>query len=178
MSGNAILASLQLIDIVDIIIFFALEYLSYILFYFVQKVDPGKGVTPSIFLLCFGINLIALSFLFRIGREVNASQFVTFSILGGSLAILIGGIFVYYRKTVQIADLRRRQDEILKIIESLKKRYYKQEISEEDLKSVNTQLIKELTEIEVKLKEKKEDKKSKKKIELDYDKSDNDDVDS
>jgi len=144
------LPQLQMIDIVDIIIFFTLQYLAYILFYFVQRIDPKKGVTPSLFILCFGINLIGFSFLFRVGKDIN-NQLVTFSILGGSLAILIGGIFVYYRKSVQMADLKKRHDEVTSIIKNLKEKYYKQEISEEDLKSINVHLMKELAEIEVKL---------------------------
>lgn len=152
-----IVQGLQMIDIMDIVIFFVLEYLAYILFYFVQKIDPGKGVTPSLFVLCFGINLIALSFLFRVGKEIN-SQLVTFSILGGSMAILLGGVFVYYRKSVQMGDLKKRQEEVLAIIKNLREKYYQQEISEEDLKSINVSLMRELAEIEVKL-EGKDNKK-------------------
>jgi uncharacterized membrane protein len=145
-----IIPQLQMIDIVDIIIFFALEYLAYLLFFFIQRIDPGKGVTPSLFVLCFGINLLALSFLFRVGKEVS-NQLVTFSILGGSIDILFGGVFVYYRKSVQMADLKKRHEEVSAIIKNLKEKYYKQEISEEDLKSVNASLMRELAEIEVKL---------------------------
>lgn len=145
-----IIPNLQTIDVVDILIFFILEYLAYLLFYFVQKVDPGKSVTPSLFVLCFGINLVALSFLFRVGKEIS-NQLVTLSILSGALAILLGGVFVYYKKSVQVADLKKRHGEVISIIKKLKEKYYKQEITEEDLKSVNVTLMKELAEIEVKL---------------------------
>jgi hypothetical protein len=151
LSGLEILSGLQLIDIVDILIFFVLEYLCYLVFYFIQKLDPGKAVTPNLFLLSLGINLIGLSFLFRIGREVNTSNFVTISILSGSMAILVGGMLVYYRKSVQVADLKKRHEEVKSIIKNMKDKYYKQEISEDDLKSVNRGLMKELAEIEVKL---------------------------
>lgn len=164
LSGMAALPGLQLIDIVDVIIFFALEYLCYLIFYFIQKVDPGKAVTPSVFILGLGINLIGLSFLFRIGREVNTSQFVTVSILSGSLAILVGGIFLYYRKSLQVADLRNRHEDVKSIIKNMKDKYYKQEISEDDLKSINATLMKELAEIEVKLEGKSRSKTVKRKI--------------
>lgn len=147
------IGNLALIDIVDVVIFFALEYLCYIMFYFMQKIDKDKGnITSSIFLLSLGINLIGLSFLFRVGREVNTSQLVTWSILGGSMAILVGGVFIYYKKTAQISDLRRRYEEIQEVITNLKDKYYKQEISEDDLKSAHSSLLKELTELEVRIK--------------------------
>jgi len=50
-----------------------------------------------------------------------------------------------------MADLKKRHDEVTSIIKNLKEKYYKQEISEEDLKSINVHLMKELAEIEVKL---------------------------
>jgi hypothetical protein len=158
LSGLTPLSGLQVIDIVDVVIFFALEYLCYLIFYFIQKVDPERSVTPSVFLLSLGINLVGFSFLFRIGRESNISQFVTVSILGGSLAILIGGITLYYRKSIQVADLRKRHDEVKSIIKNMKEKYYRQEITEDDLKSINAGLVKELAEIEVMLEGKKKEK--------------------
>jgi hypothetical protein len=143
--------SFGLMDIIDIVIFFILEYLCYIFFYFIQKID--KNINPSIFILCLGINLIALSFLFRVGNEINVNPFVTISILGGAMAILVGGVFVYYRKISQISDLKKRYNEIQNVITNLKEKYYKQEISEDDLKSVHSEMLKELAELEVKMKE-------------------------
>jgi len=162
LSGMVAFSGLQMIDIVYVIIFFTLEYLCYLIFFFIQKVDPEKSVTAGVFLLSLGINLVGFSFLFRIGSEPNISQFVTISILSGSFAILVGGITLYYRKSIQISDLRKRHEEVKSIIKNMKDKYYKQEISEEDLKTVNTKLMEELAEIEVKLEEKSRPEKDKK----------------
>jgi hypothetical protein len=158
LSGLTTLSQLQVIDVVDVIIFFALEYLCYLIFYFIQKVDPERSVSLSVFILSLGINLLGFSFLFRIGKEANTSEFVTISILGGSIAILVGGIALYYRKSIQIADLRKRHEDVKSIIKNMKEKYYRQEITEDDLKSINAGLVKELAEIEVTLEGRKKEK--------------------
>lgn len=146
--------------IVNVLIFLSLGLSSYIVFYFSQKFDPYKQVTVSVFILALGLNLIGLSHLFRIGTATAVQPLITFSALLGALFTFIGFILVFYKKSLQVINLKERYDEVNAIIANLKDKYYKQEISEEDLRTVHSGLLKELAELEVKMKKDAKPKKS------------------
>jgi len=148
-------------DAVNILTFFSLGFSSYIVFYFSQKFDSDKQVNMSIFILALGLNFIGLSHLFRIGANEQVNIFVDMTAVIGSLFVLIGFILMSYQKRVANINLRLRYNELNSVIKNLKDKYYKQEISEEDLKSVHSGLIKELSELEVKMKDGEKTKKHK-----------------
>lgn len=52
---------------------------------------------------------------------------------------------------MEISKLRKREEEIKSVITKLKDKYYRQEMSEEDLKNAYSGLLRELAEVEVKL---------------------------
>lgn len=140
-------------DVVNIVVFFGLSFSGYVVFYFSQKISPEKQVTTAVFTLALGLTLIGLSHLFRIGAVATYYPFFALTALLGALFTFVGAILVFYEKSLQIVDLKKRHDEIKAVIGSLKDKYYKQEISEEDLRAVHSSLLKELTELEVKMKE-------------------------
>jgi len=151
---------LGLSDVANIGVFFGLCFSGYVVFYFSQKIDPGRQVTPSIFTLALGLNLIGISHLFRIGSEGALSSFVMLTALLGAVTALFGSVFtfagilvVFHQKSTQITNLKKRYEEIKAIMSNLKKKYYQQEISEEDLRTIHSTLVKELAELEVKMKE-------------------------
>lgn len=145
---------LNLTDIVNLGVFFGLSVSSYIMFYFSQKGSTEKQISPSVLTLALGLNLIGLSNLFRIGIENTLPFFNIITASLGTLFSFAGVIMVFYEKSYKIRDIKRRYEEVKAVIKNLKEKYYKQEISEEDLKTVHSNLLKELAELEVKLKEK------------------------
>ena len=62
-------------NVANISIFFGLSFSGYIIFYFSQKANPNK-ITASIFILAFGLNIIGLTTLFRVGVETGFPFFV------------------------------------------------------------------------------------------------------
>ena len=152
-------------DAINILIFFSLGFSSYVIFYFSRKFNIVKQVTVSTFILALGINLIGLSHLFRIGIEVPGNVFIYISAIVGALCTLIGFILMTFETQVENMKMKQRYEELKLIISNLKEKYYRQEISEDDLKALNTGLIRELAELEVKLKDiiKEKPKKSKEK---------------
>lgn len=142
----------NLVNLVNIVVFIGLTLATYTVFYFSSKMSPGKKIGMNIFMLSLGINLIGLSHLFRLWEAGVQSPFITTTLTVGSIFTFFGIVTVFHEKTVEMTGLRKRQEEIKSIISALKEKYYQQEISEEELKSVHTSLLKELAEIEVKLK--------------------------
>ncbi|MBI5871964.1 hypothetical protein HZB88_02665 [archaeon] len=138
-------------SLVDLFAFFFLALSSNVVFFLSAEMDPKKRVTLSVFVLGFGLNLIGLSHLFRIGFEEQIPMFIPSVQLLGTLFMLIGLILSFYHRTFELSALRQRDGEVKDTISTLKRKYYKQEISEEDLRSTYSNLLRELAELEVKL---------------------------
>jgi len=143
------------VDIVNLGVFFGLSVSSYVMLYFSQKASLEKRVTSSVFTLALGLNMIGLSSLFRIGIEKFLPIFNIITASLGTVCSLVGVVMVFYERAYKVKDIKSRYEEVKAIISNLKEKYYKQEISEEDLKSTNASLLRELAELEVKLKKKK-----------------------
>jgi len=141
-------------DLVNLFAFLGLTIVTYTIFYF-TKISNQKGISLNLFTLALGINLIGLSHLFRIWLDASTSPLIIITVAAGAVFLSTGVIWVFYEKGMEISNLRRREEEIKSVITRLKNKYYKQELSEEDLKSAYFGLIRELAEIEVKLSEKR-----------------------
>lgn len=143
-------------SIVNLILFFGLNFSGYLIFYFSARISPQRQVSGSIFILSLGLSLVGLSHLFRIGMEVALPVHIMLSSLMGGILLTLAGVGILsYERFIEVANFRKRYEELIKIISNLKKKYYRQEISEEDLRAVYSSLLKELAELEVKLKETK-----------------------
>ncbi|MBI2547394.1 MAG: hypothetical protein HYW23_03025 [Candidatus Aenigmarchaeota archaeon] len=135
---------------VNFLAFFGLSIATYTIFYFGRSTGP-KGIGLNIFTLALGINLIGLSHLFRIWLDPGTSPIVLITVGTGSVLLSSGVLTVFQQKNNEVSSLKKRQEEIKSIISKLKDKYYQQELSEEDLKSAYSELLKELAEIEVKM---------------------------
>ena len=102
------------------------------------------------FVLALGVSFVALSHLLRVGIENLYPSYVLVTSFIGSISTLFGIVLVSY-EIYQITTLRRKYYEIKAVISNLKEKYYKQEISEEELKQSHANLLKELATLEVKL---------------------------
>lgn len=142
-------------DIVNLFAFAGLTIATYTVFYFGRMMNPDKGISVNLFTLALGINLIGLSHLFRIWLDVSTSPLILVLVAVGSAFLSAGVIWVFYEKAVEMRNLRRREVEINSVIADLKERYYRKELSEEDLKAIYSNLLKELAEIQVKLSKKR-----------------------
>jgi hypothetical protein len=131
--------------------FIGLSFASLLIFYFGRLSNPKRQVSLNIFALSLGLEFIALSHLFRVEIEPFAPTFIIITSLIGVILTLLGSVTVLYH-AYEISYLKKRYEELKMMIETLREKYFKQEISEEDLKAVYANILKDLTEIEVKLK--------------------------
>jgi len=141
-------------DIVNLGVFFGLGLSSYIMLFLSQKASLEKKITSSVFTLSLGLNLIGLSSLFRIGIEHYLPIFNIITASVGTVCAFVGVIMVFYERAYKLKAIESRYEEVKSMISNLKEKYYKQEISEEDLRFTHASLLKELAELEVKLKKK------------------------
>lgn len=140
----------SLINIINFLAFVGLTIATYTIFYFGKSL-VSKGVSINLFMLALGTNLVGLSHLFRIVLDTNTNPLILTTVGAGALFMSTGIIWVFYEKRTEISRLKKREEEINSIISKLKDKYYQQELSEADLKSAYSDLLRELAEIEVKL---------------------------
>lgn len=146
---------IETVTIVNFLTFLGLSLSAYVIFYLTKGLDPDKQVTTNIFMLAIGLNLIGLSHLFRVWSEVALPTFIVTTLLLGTLMTFGGIVTTFYEKKIEARSLKRKSKEIKAVISFLKNKYYKQELSAEELKSLYAQLLKELAETEVKMRRKK-----------------------
>lgn len=144
-----------LANLVNLLAFLGLTIATYTIFYFGRSMSPTKGIGVNLFTLALGINLIGLSHLFRIWLDVSTSPIILILVAISTVFLSTGVIWVFYEKATEIRNLKRREKEINSIITKLKEKYYQKELSEEDLKVLYSNLMKELSEIDVRLTEKR-----------------------
>jgi len=141
-------------NFINLLAFIGLTIATYTIFYFGKTMSP-KGIGTNLFTLALGINLIGLSHLFRIWLDILTSPLVLILVATGAMFLSTGIIWVVYEKSMEINNLKKREREINSTIAKLKEKYYQKELSEEDLKVLYSNLMKELTEIEVGLTERR-----------------------
>ncbi len=135
---------------VNIFAFVGMTITAYAIFYVARSIKQ-KNVGLNLVALALGISFIGMSYLFRVWFSNSTSIFEMSFVGVGSLLLSIGVIWVFYENGMEIQNLKRKEDDIRDAIEKLKEKYYRREISEEELESVHTSMLKELAEIEVKL---------------------------
>lgn len=142
-------------DFVNLLAFLGLTITTYTIFYFGRIAGQEKRVSLDIFILGLGINLIGISYLFRMWLDDPNSPVIVMTVAAGTVILSVGVIWVFYRKDLEISNLKKREKHIKSMIARLRMRYYKQELSEEHLKVIYPKMVKRLAEIEAKLGEKR-----------------------
>lgn len=142
----------ELVNVINVLTFLGLSMSAYVIFYLTKDIDPEKEVTASIFILAIGLNMIGLSHLFRVWSETALPAFIVITLFLGT-TMTFGGIFTtFYEKKIHVRALKKKSKEIREVMSYLKDKYYKQELSADELKSIYSDLLKELAETEVKIK--------------------------
>lgn len=150
---------LEAIIISNSIVFVAFVFIAFMILYLGRKTDPKKKIKLAWVDLSLGVIMAGITFPIQIGVALGTFTeeigFVTSCILmltGASLAFT-SFLIVYLERIDEINFLKKRQKEITMVMKKLRHRYFRKEISEEQLRKMYADFIKELTEIEVKLKE-------------------------
>jgi hypothetical protein len=146
----------ELVNIINVLTFLGLSMSAYVIFYLTKDLDPDKQVTTNVFMLAIGLNMIGLSHLFRVWSETALPSFIVVTLFLGTTLTFGGIVTTFYEKKIHARALGRKSKEIREVMSYLKEKYYKQELSAEELKSLYSELLKELAETEVKMKNKEE----------------------
>ncbi|HLC59436.1 MAG TPA: hypothetical protein VJH34_02840 [archaeon] len=147
-----------LLLLVNFFTFYAMIGIGIVLLVIGKYYSSMQKLTISWVLLAIGVVTAALRSLIDILIMSNSQLAQYISVwnpifgLMGSLLVVGGLISLSLEKTIETTTLRRRQQEIKLILDNLRQKYLKKEISEEDLKKLNADLKKEIAEIEVRLK--------------------------
>ncbi len=137
---------------VAVFVFIGFSATSFVLLFFARKIH-GKKFSISWIVLAVGNVLLGWSYLIILTTIENfvLSAFHIALIVASMAFIMIGMISVFSEKTAEITSLRNRYNDINEGLEYLRTKFMKREISEEELKELHKDFIREMTEIEVKL---------------------------
>lgn len=155
---------------VDLFIFFSYLVMAGFLLYVGKNVSAQKKITLPWIIVSIGLLFTSLNLFVEIVGAVTEIYVIPRPVLWyifnmiGSIALIIGFASIVVERQFEITNLKRRRLEIKDIMDYLKERYYKKEISEEDLRKLYSDLVEQLAEIEVKIKnlDKKKEKGGKK----------------
>jgi len=142
--------SFLLTDFLHYTVFVSLTVTALIILYIGKISNLSKQGSISTFILSLGIVLISFAHLLRGDTETLLPRSVTSTSFAGSILTLFGTVILSY-EVYKKNRLIMKYNEIKAIISNLKEKYYKQEISEEDLKQSHADLLRELAGLEVKL---------------------------
>lgn len=153
--------SIQIAVFTDFFIFFSYAIIAAFLVYIGKSINYKGKVTLPWLILSAGLLFSSLNIMLEAVGETPGIIMSTkpvlwylFSLIGG-VCLLTGLAMTLLERILNINVLRARESEILDVMEYLKGRYYKKELSEEDLRKLHAKLLEELAEIEVKLKKSK-----------------------
>jgi hypothetical protein len=138
----------------SVFIFVGFSLTSFVLLFFARKIH-GKTFPLSWLIFAVGNELLgwSISLILLSISTIYASFFNVILVIMSTSMMVFGMISVLNEKYIQINKLKNRYKELVEILEVLKSKYVKREISEDELKDLHKSFVKEMTEIEVKIKE-------------------------
>ncbi len=132
-----------------------------------RSTNPQKKITLPWINLALGTVLIGLNYLVQavFGTQISASTEIALSsyllIIGGAALSFTSFLTLYIERSNEVNALRQRHEELHSIMKRLHKKFLSREIPEDEMKKIDTDLVRQLAEIEVKLEKLK--KRTKKK---------------
>jgi hypothetical protein len=133
--------------IVNVVSFFILCFVAISWLSFGKRLY-NQSIPTGWILISVGVYLYAMSKLFAVLQLADIMLIIE---LIAGVVFLSGDLLVLISISQEMFVLRNRQKEIKLVMKSLKEKYFKRRITEEDLKKMYAQLEKELAEIEAKM---------------------------
>jgi len=152
---------------IDLFIFFSYIVMAGFLLYVGRNITIQKKITLPWIILTIGLLFTSLNVFVEIVGVVAEIYIIPRPVLWyvfntiGSVSLIGGFASIIAEKQIELGMLKSRQLEIKDIMDYLKERYYRKEISEEDLRKLYADLVGQLAEIEVKIKRLGKEKKGK-----------------
>ncbi len=125
--------------------------------YMGRSTNPEKKITFPWINLAFGTFLIGVNYLMQalfptqtsIDPTVGVSSYLL--VIGGAALSLTSFIILYMERTNEARTLRERQDDLHQIMDRIRKKFLSRELPEDEMRKIDTDIVRELAEIEVKL---------------------------
>lgn len=144
-------------SVINFSAFGALFAIGGILLYVGKTTHIERKITLPWVNLAFGTFMIGLNYLLQaiFVTTISGNPVVAISsyllIIGGVAMTLTSFMVLYFERANEINVLRKRHDELKEITERLRRKYLSRELPEEELRKLDTDIVRELAEIEVKL---------------------------
>lgn len=150
---------------INVAAFFAFAAIGGLLLYIGRSTNPERKLTLPWINLGFGTALIGVNYLIQgiFAPQVAGDPSIMISsyllIIGGA-ALSFTSFAVLYTERANEADiLTKRQTELKEITTRLREKFLKRELSEDELKKLDIDIVRELAEVEVKLDKLKKSRK-------------------
>ena len=143
--------------VINFVAFAAFVAIGGLLLYLGRTMGPNKKITFPWINLSFGTMLIGVNYLIQavFATEISGDFTIAISsyllIIGGAALSFTSFLILYVERSNEVKTLADRQDDLREIMARLKKKYLSRELPEEDLRKLDTDIVRELAEIEVKL---------------------------
>lgn len=143
--------------VINLAAFGAFVAIGGVMLYVGRTTHPEKKISFPWINLANGTFLIAVNYLIQaifapqtpIDSSVEISSYLL--IVGGSALLFTSFVILYTERANETNVLKQRQDDLKEITTRLKKKYLSRELPEDELKKLDTDIVRELAEIEVKL---------------------------
>lgn len=122
-----------------------------------RSTNPGKRISFPWVNLSFGTFLIGINYLVQaiFATQISGDPAIAISsyllIIGGAAMLFTSFIILYTERANEANLLRQRQEELKAITRRLRKKFFARELPEDELRKLDTDIVRELAEIEVKL---------------------------
>ena len=138
--------------VISVFVFVGFSVTSLMMLYFARKIH-GKKFSISWFILSVGNVLMGWSYMILILSlgDIMTNVFYV-SLVVTSMSFMISGlVIVFYEKTAEITSLKNRYKELNGLLSHIRSKYMNRQLSEEALKELYRDFMKEMIEVEVKL---------------------------
>jgi len=142
---------------INFVAFAAFLTIGGVLLYLGRSLHPDKKISFSWINLAFGTFLIGINYLVQaiFATQISGDPTITISsyllIIGGAALSFTSFVILYVERSNEFNVLNERQDDLKEIMERIRKKFLSRELPEEDMRKIDTDIVRELAEIEVKL---------------------------
>lgn len=143
--------------LMNLVAFLAFVVVGGLQIYMGRSTNPEKKITFPWINLAFGTFLIGVNYPMQalfptqtsIDPTVGVSSYLL--VIGGAALSLTSFIILYMERTNEARTLRERQDDLHQIMDRIRKKFLSRELPEDEMRKIDTDIVRELAEIEVKL---------------------------
>lgn len=125
--------------------------------YMGRSTSPQRKITFPWINLALGTFMIGINYLIQaifpaqtaVDPTIGISSYLL--VIGGAALSFTSFLILYMERSNEAKTLRDRQDDLHQIMDRIRKKFLSRELPEDEMRKIDTDLVRELAEIEVKL---------------------------